>query len=324
MSPRSIKRLTAVALTTTSFMAGATPLNDYNLILSGDLNVSGGSGHIEGKSFIGGDLVNGTVFAQRINNNSAQDTVKVVGNVTGNSAMHIEAGYVAYGGTTNVTQSDSWNGICHGAGINRKDACFKHISDGALAAEKTALLEELTRESSYFKGLTTSAGTAITGDSNNKTFRYTGAATDLAVFNISATDLMNINWDVNFGNALNVLINVSGADFNAGNAHVNGFQNHADNVLWNFADATSLQFGDSWYGSILALNATINTNSNLNGAIAAKSYVGNGEIHDYHWSYAAPTPPAPLTPPKTNIPEPSALFLLILGISLLGRQLSRP
>ena len=38
----------------TSVFAG--PLNDYNLILSGDLAISGGSGHIHGKAFIGGDL----------------------------------------------------------------------------------------------------------------------------------------------------------------------------------------------------------------------------------------------------------------------------
>lgn len=317
MPVKYIKRMAALSLVAASASVSATPLNDYNIILSGDFNVSGGSGHVEGKSFIGGNLVHGSVFAQHVPNNSTATTVKVVGNVTGNNAMHIEAGYVAYGGTTNVTNTNAWNGICHGVGISQKDACFKHVTDGSLAAEKNALLAELTSESNYFKSLATSTGFTVTGDSNNKTFKYTGAATDLAVFNISASALANLNWSVNFGNAVNVLINVSGTTFNAGNAHVNGFQSHANNVLWNFADATNLNFGDSWYGSVLALNATINTGSNLNGAIAAKSYVGNGEIHDYHWSYTPPTPPKP--PVKVSEPSTLLLSLLGLGLVLFGR-----
>lgn len=304
MPVKYIKRMAALGLVAASVSASATPLNDYNLILSGDFNVSGGSGHIEGKAFIGGNVVNGSVFAQHVNKNSTDDTVKVVGNFASNGAMHVEAGYVAYQGTFSGPTT-----ICNGNGMGQS-GCVKKVTDGSLTTEKNALLAELTNESNYFKGLATSSNFSITGDSNNKTFKYTGAATDLAVFNISATDLANLNWGIDFGSALNVLINVSGTSFNAGNAHVNGFQNHSNNVLWNFADATALNFGDSWYGSILALNATINTGSNLNGAIAAKSYIGNGEIHDYHWSYTPPKPP-------TKVSEPSTLLLSLLGLGLM-------
>lgn len=317
MYRKSIKGIAALGLLVASISASATPLSEYNLILSGDLNVSGGSGHVEGKAFIGGDLIKGSVFAQRVNKNSTADTVKVVGNFTSNNAMHIEAGYVAYQGSFSGPTN-----ICNGAGMGQS-GCLKKVTDGSLTAEKNILLAELQRQSDYFKGLATSANFAITGDSNNKTFKYTGAATDLAVFNIAATDLANLNWSVDFGAAANVLINVTGTVFNAGNAHVNGFQNKASNVLWNFADAIELNFGDSWYGSVLALNATIKTNSNLNGAIAAKSYIGNGEIHDYHWNYTPPQPPQPPEPPKppVKVSEPSTfvLGLLGLGLVLIGR-----
>lgn len=306
----------AAALLTIAGSVHASPMADYNLILTGDFNVSGGSGHVEGTSFIGGNLVNGSIFAQHVSNSSKADTVKVVGNVTGNSSMHIEAGYLAYGGTTNVTGTNAWNGICHGAGISQNSDCFKHVTDGSLAAEKQALVTELGWESNYFKALATTPNTSITGDSNNKSFNYTGGATDLVVFNIAPTDLANVNWSLNKGNAAHVLINVTGSAFNAGNAHVNGFQNDANSVLWNFSDATSLQFGDSWYGSILALNATINTGSNLNGAIAAKTYVGNGEIHDYHWNFDTPAAPA-------EVPEPGSLLLLTLGAGLLAARRRR-
>jgi choice-of-anchor A domain-containing protein len=191
------------------------------------------------------------------------------------------------------------------------------VIDGSLTTEKASLLSALASEGSYYSGLATTAGTSITGDSNNKTFAYTGAATDLAVFNISEFDLANVNWTLNLGNAINVLINVtdSGSSFNAGNAHVNnGFQSHANNVLWNFGNVSDLYFGDSWYGSILALDANIHTGSNLNGAIAAKSYVGNGEIHNYHWNYTPPKPPVKVSEPSTLL-----LSLLGLGLVLIGR-----
>jgi len=314
MPVKFFNTIVALGLVAVSVVSNASPLSDYNLILSGDFNVSGGSGHIEGKAFIGGDVRKGSVFAQKINQNSTSDNVKVVGNVYGNSAMRIEAGYVAYGGSLfNVPANQDW---CNGNGINNNSQCFRKVTDSSLVDEKIAILTQLATESEYYKGLSTSAGFSITGDSNNKTFKYTGEATDLAVFNISALDLANLNWSVDFGTAVNVLINVTGTSFVAGNAHVNGFQSHANNVLWNFADATELKFGDSWYGSILALNATISTNSNLNGAIAAKSYVGNGEIHNYHWDYVPPPPPEPPTPPVTKVPEPSGLLLGLLGLGM--------
>jgi choice-of-anchor A domain-containing protein len=309
MSINLFKKLALLSFVTASTAVFAGPLNDYNLILNGDFNVQGGSGHIEGKSFIGGNVLNGSVFSQYVGSNSTADTVKVVGNFNSNNAMHVEGGYLAYQG--NFTGPTN---ICNGTGL-QGSGCLKKITDGSLTAEKTSIFNSLQAESNYYKGLATSANFVKSGDNNNSTFTYSGAATDLAIFNISAADLTNPNWGINFGSAVNVLINVSGSTFNAGTTKVNGFQSKFNNVLWNFYDATSLNFGDSWYGSVLALNADIYTGSNLNGAIAAKSYYGNGEIHQGHWNY---TPP---TPPKTNVPEPSSLLLSLfgLGLILLGR-----
>ena len=84
---------------------------------------------------------------------------------------------------------------------------------------------------------------------------------------------------------------------------------NASKVLWNFYEATTVNLQREWYGSILALNATVNTNSNLTGTLAAKSYVGNAEIHDGYWSY---------TPPVTQVPEPSTLLLTLLGFGFIA------
>ena len=58
-----LKTIASVVIMLSSVAVTASSLNDYNIILSGDLNVSGGSGHVEGKSFIGGNFVNGSVLA---------------------------------------------------------------------------------------------------------------------------------------------------------------------------------------------------------------------------------------------------------------------
>lgn len=218
--------------------------------------------------------------------------------------MHVEGGYLAYGGTFSGPTN-----ICNGVNLGGS-ACLKKVTDNSLVTEKASILSQLQTESSYYKGLATSVGASLVGDMNNKTFKYTGAATDLAVFNLSVSDLTGPNWSINLGLASKAVINVSGSIFNAGTTKTNGFSNSNifNNVLWNFADAVQLNFGDSWYGSVLALNADITTGSNLNGAIAAKSYYGNGEIHQGSWNY---------TPPKVNVSEPSTLLLSLLGLSLI-------
>lgn len=300
-----IKFAAAAVMLSASVVATATPLSEYNLILSDDFHVSGGSGHVEGKSFIGGDLVHGSVFAMKEDKFTLENTVEVVGDVTANPGMHIDAGYLAYSGTTNV--DSSWNGICNGNGFSN-DECFRHVAGNELRDKKDALLTELALESAYYSSLSSSVGAGFTGDINNRTFAYTGGVTDLAVFTIDAADLANVNWGLDMGAAENVLINVTGGVFNAGWAHVNGFQSYSNNVLWNFGEATELNFGDSWYGSVLALNADIHTNSNLNGAIAARAYYGNGEIHTFNWTYE----------PPVSVTEPSTLLLGVMALGLMG------
>lgn len=293
-----------------SSFTSAGPLNDYNLILFGDLNVSGGSGHIEGKAFIGGDVVNASVFAQKEARTSTEDTVKVVGNFKSNNGTHIDRGYLAYEGNFSGRTN-----ICNGAGLS-PSGCVKKVTDGSLSAEKANLFSQLQAESDYYKGLADSNDIALIGDMNNKKFSYSGDATDLVVFNITADQLKGPQWslDMDFATALNVVINVSGSSFTAGNTKngTQSFRNNHNNVLWNFYEATTLNFGDSWFGNILALNATIATNSNLDGAIAAKSYVGNGEIHKGNWDYTPPKPPV------KEVNEPSIFILILCGLGLIG------
>lgn len=305
----TIRMMVAAGVFAVSAIASATPLNNYNVLISGDFNATG-SGHIEGKTFIGGNLQNGSVFAQSIDKNSTQDTLKVVGNINGNSSMHVEAGYVAYAGNLqNVPANQDW---CNGNGINSNAACFHAVTDGSLAAEKTSLFSQLGSESAFYKGLAGSADTSVLGDMNNKKLVYSGAATDLVVFNLTQADFLSTNaWDLVFGNASRVVINVAGSSFNSnvGQSGNLASDQNASRVLWNFYDATTINFQREWYGNLLALNADITTNHNLTGSLAAKSYSGNAEIHDGYWDF---------TPPTKQVPEPSSGLLALLALAGLG------
>ncbi|HCS65175.1 MAG TPA: hypothetical protein DIW64_14545, partial [Cellvibrio sp.] len=68
-------------------------------------------------------------------------------------------------------------------------------------------------------------------------------------------------------------------------------------------------FGNNWKGSVLAIDAAVNTQNDFDGALAANTYVGSGQIHNYRWDY---------TPPETEVPETSSLMLLLTGLGLLG------
>lgn len=304
-----IKKAAVSGLIVASAGVSATPLSDYNLILSGDLAVSGGSGHIHGKAFIGGDLKGSSPeFGADLNRplNKNNYTVEVAGDLSAGKATFF-AGRVAYGDTNNLGN----NYECQGGFVNNK-GCIDQVS--GLDAKKTALFNELNAESTYYKNLV-STGAVNNSDLNQSKFIYSGAATDLAVFNISGASLFNSNgWDAIFGSAKNIVINVSGTQLNMSH-NVNLFGNLGnsavyDNILWNFYEATEITFNNRWAGSVLATNAVIDIkNSDFDGSVAAKSYIGNGQIHDYHWTYTPPKPPV-------KVSEPSSLLLALLGIGL--------
>jgi choice-of-anchor A domain-containing protein len=298
----SIKLLATLVLAGGTGLASATPLEDYNLILFGDFAVSGGSGHIHGKAFIGGDL-NGQNpdFGSGLSKSLTVDTLEVAGNLNANQVT-VQAGHLAYGGVNNL------GGInCNGNGLS--GACLKAVS--GLDGKAAGLFAELRAESTYYAGLASTGNVDLAG----RHLSYTGAATDLAVFNLDGNDLFaqNSNWDLDFGAADKVMINVFGDVLaSAGGINLNGGFSHAnaENILWNFYDADSVDFGSTqWFGSVLALDAIVDLENDLNGTLAANSYVGNGQTHIAGWN---------ATPPLATVPEPQTYLLMLMGLGFLG------
>lgn len=292
-----------------SFPALALPLTDYNLILLGDLNSN--SIHVYEKTFIGGDINGGgwSEFGARMDKSTRENSLEVVGNLNG--GMHVQAGYAAYSGSNNLSGVN-----CNGNGLGG-GAC---LSSGADLSGKAAdLKQQLYSGSQEFASLLGSGDLFTNG--NNKTLRYSGAD-QVAVFNLDGTSLFaqNSNWSLVAGAAKTVIINVSGTTIvNAGGVNMNngfaaqegGINLGANNILWNFYEATTINFGSMrMNGSVLAPYADVSTQNDFDGALAAKSYSGSGQVHNFLFNW---TPPV-----EVEVSESSTLMLLLMGLGLIS------
>jgi len=102
--------------------------------------------------------------------------------------------------------------------------------------------------------------------------------------------------------------------------------NNETDVIWDFVDATTVTFAGSWYGQILAPNATVaDPSGDLTGAVIANDIVQSNEIHQYTGSYVLPIGALsglPVDSPSIGesqpVVEPSALAVLLVGIFGLG------
>jgi choice-of-anchor A domain-containing protein len=287
-----------------SGIANAGPLSDYNLILFGDLNTSSNV-KVYGKALIGGDLKSSGEFGSHLTDPSfnATNNVEVIGNVN-SSNLTIQNGYLGYGGTKTIGNLN-----CNESGLPQY-SCVRALGDvGAVEDKLDSFYQALNAESDFY------STAAQNGSVSGTNLSYTGLATDLAVFNIAGSALFanNANWQLNFGNASKVVINVSGANLsNPGSVNLSGSgftSSTYSNILWNFYEATSLNLGNGWKGNVLALDADVKIMNDIDGSLAAKSYTGSGQIHHYYWNY---------TPPTKDVPESGALTLLLTGLGLLG------
>ena len=302
---KRISRL--LGITGLAILAGAAnagPLSDYNLILFGDLSTSSNV-KVYGKALIGGDLKSSGEFGSHLTDVSfnATNNVEVIGSVTSPN-LTIQNGYLGYGNTKTIGNLN-----CNESGM-AQNACVRQLDNVAeVASRLDSFYDVLSAESEFYRNFD------ITGSISGNTLSYTGLATDLVVFNIAGSDLFssNSNWQLDFGNAAKVVINVSGTNLaNPGSVNLSGSgftSSTYSNILWNFYEATSLNLANGWKGNVLALDADVKIANDIDGSLAAKSYDGRGQIHHYYWDY---------TPPSKQVPETGALGLLLIGLGLLS------
>lgn len=295
--------------------AGLDYMREYNLIVLGDLT---SSSEVEGRAFVGGSVFGN---ASNYNINGLSGTgLTVVGDVEGGKKN--VRGDIQVGGDVDSgvefqspgAQQLSYGGTLSNTNVNSPDTAVQVGGLGTTLADQASTMSaDLTELSAYLSTLTTTE--AFTVNSNNVAFNANVSSDDIAVFSLSDLSIFTNRYvDFTFPTTYDlVVVNVSGTDVSFPNGfNFNGPSGLGTKVIWNFYEATTLNLGTSFYGSVLAPNAVVTTSNFVEGTLVAKTLNQNGEVHlsNLGGTYTVP-----------GVPEPATWALMIGGFGLAGASL---
>lgn len=288
------------ALLIASTPTDASTLTDYNVVILGNFT---GSAHVEGATFVGGNLTVGQMseFNHKNLTPAGYDGLRVGGTISGPiKVMHGETA--------------SYNTLAGGATINCVGSVNCATGGADHSAERADLAAQMSALSMLYDGL---AATGVANVVGNQVTLTNSGADDLAVFHVNAADIFfqNAGIELLLGpNATRAVINVYG-NVNTQNTNLNGAWNYS-NTLWNFVDGATVNLGHTaWRGSVLAPNAAVSNGNGLDGSLFAQSYTRSDlrEIHGFFWTPDEPT---------VSVPDGGSLTPL-LGALLAGLGLRR-
>lgn len=324
--------LIAASLSGAAAAAAAAPLNEqqilqqFNLVTLG--NVTSYS-HVDGRSYVGGSLTGyGAVFAMHPSEiaPSTYAGLTVAGSASGlqvtdygaaiggslsNSTVNKGTSYV--GGSAS---GSNFNGAAYVAGatsgVNFNGGKLSSVPSTATAATSTNFSTTLKSLSSSLASLK-STGSTVAFNGGKATFNAVADANGLAVFDLSASNLdaqvfAKGEFEFNLGSAKTVIINVdelsvtSNANFLGGSA-----QKIANNVIWNFYNATDITLNSQFGGSILATSANLTNYNNIEGAVLVNTLTQRGEIHANQFAGNV-----------SAVPEPESYALMLGGLALMA------
>ncbi|MCB5189040.1 choice-of-anchor A family protein [Methylobacillus caricis] len=308
-------------------------LNQFNAIVFGNIN---SSSHIDGRTWVGGN-VNGGEYVGHPNDTPASgyagltvkgnaNNIKVngygsaIGGNLSNSAMN-KGSNVILGSVSNtnlndgpayVAGSDSGSNF-NGGKLSSPNSLMQGYLD---AVDSTNFYSVLSNTSSQLRQLDSTSSVIQNG--NRATFSASADSTGLAVFNLTDIEAGSIfslaEFDFTLNGASTVVINVALTDITISANFINGSAHQiGSSVIWNFYNATTVTLNNEFGGSVLALNADLTNNQNIEGGVFVKNLTQNGEIH--------------LQPFTGNIitavPEPSSYAMLLLGLGLIALTMRR-
>lgn len=271
---------------------------------NGNINVNGASGTVALAGSNAGQLTL-----------NAGGSVKIAGD-TGN--INMNGGAVTY--TGNRTGNLNLNGGATATKVANAGVTAPATPSTALPAF-SSVQAPLTALSSQLAGLAANSTVKVAGSSI--AFNATPDLTGTAVFSVN-TSLFSPNSTVSIsvGSASSVIINVN-VDSCSGTSCAYNFlssvnftnpTSYADDVVWNFVNATGLSFANEFGGSVLAPLAAVSNAGPIDGTLVANSFTGGGELHSYAYtgSFLTGGNSVPAT-----VPEPGTLVLLGGGMAAL-------
>ncbi|MDB5850984.1 MAG: hypothetical protein JWP29_4736 [Rhodoferax sp.] len=306
---RVLSSLLLAVSATVSITAHAAPVGlgiagDFNLFSLKNVTVSGGN--IQGAVAAAGNL---TSSNNSINNGKdayAGNAVVVGGNLTAKGgSINNGNGYV--GGTTSLSSfgfSGKWTGG----------------TSPVVFADQAAQLKQL---STSLAGLATTGSSAIQWGG----MAFLGSDSAVEIFDISGSDLASVNWSSMSHLAANstVILNISGKTAGLQGGLTNGFANY--NVLFNFFEATTLNFSNvEVFGSVLAPLATVTGGSGqIDGNVVVGDWNSNltlSNSRDFDTievkQFALPAAASAGRDVAQAVPEPAGFALFATALALLA------
>jgi choice-of-anchor A domain-containing protein len=272
---------------------------------SKNVNLNGGGNH---KILVGGNLDGNFNVGSGTN-------MSVGGNVNG-SVNGSSGGVAQIGGFVNGNTNTNGASITTNMGIGFNNAA------STITSQTSQLSEDVKALSTALKGL--SAGNPALADFNAATHTLTlnsatAGSAGYAVFNIDGALLSSSTYTelvYNFSSTtLPVIVNVSGTNVNF---HLNPTGTSSANnqqIIWNFYEASTVDFTRMMHGSVLAPYATLSNNTPIEGSVVAYDFKQGGEVHlgTYNGSSSFLAP----------VPEPKTWAMMIGGFMLAGLAMRR-
>ncbi|WP_181160002.1 collagen-binding domain-containing protein [Sandaracinobacter neustonicus] len=277
--------------------------NSYTRILNGS---NGGSGSVGSPATVD---VGGNVSNLALGTNNV--AVKIGGTVAQSSAS--SGSTVESGGT-----GSGWLGDNGGSFATGKGAGFTSGVTSSISSEAAKLEADLTALSTSLAGLETTDGNSITNSYGAMVFTAVSDGTGKSVFNLTEAAFSGWQWTLNAADpTLTIVFNVTGDGSYLWNSNLAGaFSAFADQIIWNFSDATSLNINQTVYGSLLSPFADLRANSAIRGTVVAKDLQASSGVKmaAFDGTDIGLADPAP---------EPATWAMMIAGFGLVGAALRR-
>ena len=315
--------LSATPASAATVISGTDALREWNLIVLGNLS---SSSEVEGRTFVGGNLSGGSSNYQirtPAASSNAQPGLTVVGNVVG-STKNLNAGGAVIGG--NLVSGVNMNGAPQtlrvGGTIQNTNVNQNIVQSGlastpgftsGLFAQRDALFTSMVDLSSALTQLSPTASVTI---ANNRAL-FEAAGNGIAVFSLTAAQLGQFG-EIQFNrNGFDtVVVNVAGSAITLNDNFLGNSSGLGSNVIWNFADATTLNLTTAWHGSILAPKAAATTGNFIEGSAVFGNMIQNGEVHLGAYSGGNLNE-------TSAVPEPASWAMMIGGFGIVGAALRR-